>query len=266
MDDDERDDTWSEPDDTWSEPDDERGRDVAAMLAALVVGVVATLLLVLLWNQLSSPDEAPGPAARADASGLTTTGPLVEGDAASETGHAPHGASRLTRCASAYERLRVPLDAAQASLDQWSVHVGAMNQLVVGEITLQQATDFWDDTRLGARRRLGEFHRAFDDLRREGVDCPDPGLLAPGDVALPSCARAVRAEVAALGAAQVSIATWEEHVHHMDMLRLGQMTPERATSLWLASWQQGVRELRDYEAASRATRPQDGCDGAAATE
>ena len=251
-------------DDTWSASDPLGGTGLGQLAAALVVGVVVTLLGVLVWSQLISGG-AEQPGASAGAARITSTG-WVAGDAAAPgADHEGHGSTRLARCASGYQRLRAPLDAAQASLDQWSVHVGAMNKLVVGEITLKQATDFWNDTRVGARQRLEELDRAVDDLRREGVDCPDPGLLAPGNVALPSCARAVRAEVVALRAAQVSTATWAEHVHHMDMLRLGQITPEQATRMWLASWQQGVRELDDYKVAVRAAQHQDGCAGAAAT-
>jgi hypothetical protein len=104
-----------------------------------------------------------------------------------------------------------------------------------------------------------DFHDAVEVMRRHGVDCPSPELLAPGARALPGCAREVQAEVRALGAAQVSLDTWNEHIHHMDMLRLGQMTPEEATRMWLASWQRGVRDLDAYEAAAREALREDGC-------
>lgn len=265
MNDDERDgDRFEDVDDeAWSLSDPQSGVGLGQMAAALVVGVLATLLGVLIGGQLTSSGTR-APEARVGAAGITSKDRVAGDSAAPGVDHEGHGRTRLARCATGYERLRDPLEAAQASLDQWSVHVGAMNKLVVGEITLEQATEFWEDTRLGARRRLEEFDRAVGDLLLEGIDCPDPGLLAPGNVALPSCARAVRAEVVALRAAQVATATWAEHVHHMDMLRLGQMTPQQATGMWLESWKQGVRELDDYDVAVRATQRQDGCAGAAA--
>jgi hypothetical protein len=56
--------------------------------------------------------------------------------------------------------------------------------------------------------------------------------------------------------AAVTLGTWQIHVHHMDMLRAGEMTPEEATRLWLASWRQGDRELKAYSRATQATRGQ----------
>ena len=254
-------DDWStgpEYDDEWSTAEPASRTGPGAMVAAGVVGAVAALLLVLLWNQVSSGDDAPATAARAGATDDVPTG-LVAGDGQAETPPEHHGATRLSRCVKGDRLLQDPLEAAQASLDQWSVHIDAMNKLVVGEISLRQATQFWEDTRLGAQRRVRDFQRAVDDVRRQGVDCPDPDLLAPGARALPSCARSVQADLGALRAAGPSIATWAEHVHHMDMLRLGQMTPEQATSAWLVSWRQGARELAEYEVANRRAERADGC-------
>ncbi len=136
-----------------------------------------------------------------------------------------------------------------------------MNQLVVGEITLQQATDFWERTRLGARRHIAAFRDGVATLRRQGVDCPNPALLAPGARALPACARQVAAQVAVVRAATTSIDTWDQHVEHMDMMRLGSLSPEKATEMWLSMWQDGVRDLDAYDAVARNGRQLDGCDG-----
>jgi hypothetical protein len=38
----------------------------------------------------------------------------------------------------------------------------------------------------------------------------------------------------------------------MDMLRMGTLSPEDATRMWLTMWQRGVQELRAYRAAARA--------------
>ena len=48
----------------------------------------------------------------------------------------------------------------------------------------------------------------------------------------------------------------------MDMLRLGEITPEEATQAWLTMWQQGDRDLDAYRAAARLARSLDDCAGA----
>jgi hypothetical protein len=230
---------------------------VGPLIAAVVVSVLTVVVLVLAWTAFGPDDDdgardASGDVAPAGRVGTaTTSAPPV----ASEPGRM----SRLSRCVRAQGGLRDTLAAAQPALEQWEVHVGAMNQLVVGEITLQQATAFWERTRLGAQRRVRDFDDSLGALRTEGVDCPGPAFLAPGARALPGCAREVQAAVRALEAAQVSVSTWQEHIHHMDMLRLGQMTPEQATEMWLSSWQRGVRDLDVYEAAREAADREDGC-------
>lgn len=247
--------------DDWPTPFGDTGR--GALVAACLVGVVTTLVLVLLWSVFTRAGEEPRQAA--EGPDPTSLGSISEGaaEAAPPVRTAP---TRLARCVQAQQALQGPLEAAGPALDQWAIHVGAMNKLVVGEITLQQATAFWNSTRLGAHRGVKDFHDAVEVLRRVGVDCPSPVLLAPGARALPACAREVQAEAHALRAAQVSVATWNEHIHHMDMLRLGQMTPEEATRLWLASWQQGVRELDAYEAAAREAQGVDACGQAGSAE
>lgn len=244
---------------TWDEGDDETYADdapaVGPLVAAGLLGLVTLLVLVVAWAVLGRDDgarDASGEASRAGSVGAGATSTLPADVARG-------GPTRLGRCVRAQRALEETLEAAQPALDQWAVHVGAMNKLVVGEITLQQATEFWESTRLGAQRRVRDFGDSFGALRAEGVDCPGPALLAPGARALPGCAREVQAAVRAVQSARVSVSTWEEHIHHMDMLRLGQMTPEQATEMWLASWQRGVRELDAYESASEAAEREDGC-------
>jgi len=226
------------------------------LVAAGVVSVLTVLVLVLAWAAFGPDDDAardasgdPAPTGRATV--VTTSAPPL--------GKEVGGRSRLGRCVRAQAALRETLEAAQPALEQWEVHVDAMNQLVVGEITLRQATAFWERTRLGAQRRVRDFDESLGALRAEGVDCPGPALLAPGARALPGCAREVEAAVRAVQAARLSVSTWDEHIHHMDMLRLGRMSPEQATELWLSSWQRGVRELHAYESASKAADREDGC-------
>jgi hypothetical protein len=131
-------------------------------------------------------------------------------------------------------------------MDQWAVHVGAMNKLVAGELTLQQATAFWNQTRVGAQRQIDRFREAMSTLRRHGVDCPPPGLVSPASPALRACAHQVAADVRTVQAARTAIRTWDAHVQHMEMLRMGTMSPARATRLWLSLWHRGVHELEAY--------------------
>ena len=241
----------------------------AALVATFVLGVVSTLVVVLTWWLLTSNDEAtPAQAGVAGSSELRDASPTDASPTASPTdgttedgtaGDVEAAASRLERCRSADSSLTQALDAAGPALRQWEVHVGAMNQLVIGEITLQQASDFWNRTRVGARRKVEAFHATMGSLRREGVDCPAPDLLAPGDGSLLVCARRVDAEVDVLRAARTSITTWGRHVEDMDMLRMGDLSPEEATRMWLSMWRQGVRDLRTYRSADREARALDGC-------
>ena len=55
---------------------------------------------------------------------------------------------------------------------QWEVHIGAMNQLIDGEITLQQATRFWNETRRAAAGRPRECTAAAHrDYKQRAARC-----------------------------------------------------------------------------------------------
>jgi hypothetical protein len=133
-----------------------------------------------------------------------------------------------------------------------------MNQLVAGEITLQQASDFWNRTRLGAQRRVDRFDAAWATARRRDIECPAP-VVAPPNPALRPCVEQVSAEIGRLEAARTALRTWDEHIHHMDMLRLGELSPEEATAMWLTMWKRGDRELGAYRSAAREATALDGC-------
>lgn len=171
--------------------------------------------------------------------------------------------TRAQRCVDAARALEAPLQAARPALRQWDVHVGAMNKLVVGEITLQQATAFWNRTRLGAQRNVERFRTAWDDVERTGVDCPAPDLMGPAPAPVRACSRLVAAELGVLRTARTSVTTWDKHVHHMDMLRMGTLSPEDATQMWLTMWKRGVQELRSYRTAAQAPGMDATCSGAA---
>lgn len=262
-------DEWREPEnaDWLTDPSPQR-LGWSALAGTFILGVVTSLIVVLTWQTVTGDDTEGG---SADGTRLAGRSEPLEGT--SDTGTPDTGASdsgataspdrpfatRLSRCASASRNIAGVLEAAQPSLDQWAVHVGAMNKLVVGEITLQQATAFWNRTRVGAQRRVADFREAMRTLRMRGVDCPSPALLAPGAQALPACAQQVEAEIGVVRAASTSIDTWDQHVQHMDMMLLGELSPEDATRMWLSMWQRGVRDLDAYKAAARTAAQLDGC-------
>ena len=248
---------------------DDRGIPAYLRAEVAVIGILLVILAVLVWGAFSLTDE---PTPETDQPGIVGVDePLTESAEPSNeddvtTSESPATATRMERCISAHEALQAPLEAAPPALDQWQVHVGAMNKLVVGEITLQQATAFWNRTRVGAQRRVAAFDAAWAALRRDGIDCPSPRLMAPATPALRPCARQVEAEIRVLEAAQKSIRTWAEHVQHMDMLRMGTLSPEDATAMWLSMWQRGVRDLDAYRVAARAAAQEStGCAEAAAS-
>ena len=217
-------------------------------IGILVVGAVAGALVVgMAWAAtwwLTSPDPEP----RQDAAPSQQS----VGEPAVQSSEPEAATSALARCRSVYDTQTAPLRAAAVSLDQWEVHIGAMNKLVVGAISLPQARQFWGQTRVGAHAKLHEFATTRSDYDRRIYHCAGPGTQ--DKPVLEECHRAVVSRGQTLHLATVSLATWEEHVHHMEMLRRGEMTPQEATDLWLQSWRQGVREVEAYRAAARADR------------
>jgi hypothetical protein len=119
-----------------------------------------------------------------------------------------------------------------------------MNQLVTGSITLSQASAFWNRTRLAAQRRLAAYDAAAQSL--DGL-----ARCQKGDTQIAHCRAAVHARSRQLALADRSLTTWRKHVQHMEMLRDGDLEPAKATQMWLASWQRGIRQLDAYDAAAR---------------
>jgi hypothetical protein len=214
------------------------------------VGTVLGLLGVVLWVNVVDDDGGDATLRASSRSVADEPDPEPLDDDASAPPEQPAD-TRAARCSEAAAALESPLGAARPALRQWDVHVDAMNKLVVGEITLQQATTFWNQTRVGAQRNVDRFQKAWTALERTGVDCPALALLGPAPAAVRSCSRLVEAELGVARTARTSIDTWDTHVHHMDMLRMGTLSPEKATEMWLSMWRRGVRDLDAYRAAAR---------------
>jgi hypothetical protein len=165
--------------------------------------------------------------------------------------------SAAQECRSAWAAQEAPLKTAAASLAQWQVHVDAMNQLVAGEITLTEATAFWEQTRIEAAEKVAAFSSADMEYLATDPTCRTP-LVADDTVDvddLSTCEAAVEARDEVLDAARVSIRTWHHHIIDMDLLRAGELSPELALELWQRYWKQGDEELRAYRRELGETAP-----------
>lgn len=159
------------------------------------------------------------------------------------------GARQLRACRTVWQSQSDTLAAADRSLAQWRVHVGAMNQLVSGQITLAQAQAFWNRTRVGAAARVAKFEHADGAYADVAPRCPNRSPSASRQVR--RCLAGVRARGRAIDAGGVAIATWKRHIAAMEMLRSGQLTPQMATQMWVQSWHLGVQQLDAYTKASK---------------
>jgi hypothetical protein len=219
-------------------------------LTVLAIGVLSGALLIgLVWLAVDWPtSKAP------DATATRVSETQGQDPALATQGVTSPVDDRLSRCQEVYTAQEQPMKAAESSMSQWEVHIGAMNKLVVGAITLAQATQFWSQTREGARTLLHDFAAADRHYEQRSARCPHtvPSTATGGE--LGTCTKAVAARNRVVHTARRALATWRMHVMHMEMLRNGEMTPEQATSLWLKSWREGQGEVDDYRAAVRDAR------------
>lgn len=166
-------------------------------------------------------------------------------------------AEALDACQALYARqLHVAL-AADASLDQWRLHIQAMNQLVAGAITLDQATAYWERTRIGARHNALRFEQTNGALQDSRLSCSAWAgqVSSPTQRQLADCRLATSGINQTMAAAETTVTTWMRHIHDMNLLRVGKITPEEATTMWIQSWHSGARELHRYD--SLATKSLD---------
>jgi hypothetical protein len=233
--------------------------------------VAALVLPFLLLSRLaSSPSsESPPPQAQqalVGTSATTTTRPTAARTAAESapTPSADSGPVDLTAatesCRLANLRLSAALSAADVSLAQFDKHIEAMNLLVAGKISYAVATQFWDETRVGATQNAAAFRAADTTLRASKAQCPrlDPvvaNTLPYGPVvAVTSCASYVSSGNAAMAKARVAVKTWEHHIEDMEMLRMGHITPAQATAMWTKNWHTGDKQLSSYESTEQKAK------------
>lgn len=161
----------------------------------------------------------------------------------------------VAQCRTAWNAVQEVLEAAQPSMQQWEVHIVAMNKLVAGKITLAQASAFWEQTRVDARRRYDAF--ASSDRRFDGRLCAVAEDSRPGAETLTSCARAVAAADSTRDAARTTLARWSGHITAMNRMRNGTLSPTMAQHMWLSTWRAGAAELRVYHQRERASDAQE---------
>jgi len=221
------------------------------------VGLLAgALVLALIWGTTVLVGNNDNSSAATNALPVADQ-PTVKGTETSRPSSAPASpvsaaaaapVSKADACAQVVAAQGKALKAAKPAMDQWAVHIGAMNKLVVGAITLAQANAFWAQTRLGAMTKIQQFQVADDHARSMTVACPPAALV---DHAAAGCARTAERQSAALKEARTAVHTWRHHVQDMEMLRMGHLSPAAATKMWLASWHAGVDQLRAYQRATQ---------------
>jgi hypothetical protein len=252
-------------------PEDKGRQTTLPRLLLVVAACVAALVLpfLLVSRLASSPSsESPPPQARQAIVGTSTTtttkpAPVRTAESA-PTPAADSGSVDLMAatesCRLANLRLSAALSAADVSLAQFDKHIEAMNLLVAGKISYAVATQFWDETRVGATQNAAAFRAADTTLRASKAQCPrlDPvvaNTLPYGPVvAVTSCASYVSSGNAAMAKARVAVKTWEHHIEDMEMLRMGHITPAQATAMWTKNWHTGDRQLSSYESTEQKAK------------
>ncbi len=262
--------------------DDQPPPTLGRILLFSLACVLAVALPVVLMKGLSGGDPDTGSATgQSTATSVLTTGAGVfiggatattqPSSAAATASSAPApvaaGAATLAdqaeSCRLANLRQQAPLSAADVSLAQFDKHIDAMNLLVAGKISLSVATTFWDETRVAAADNARVFHQADKELTKTKADCRalDPAVANASPygqvVVIMSCAKAIAARRTALARARTAVGTWEHHVHDMEMLRMGHLSPAQATAAWHKNWKTGEKQLAAYnKAASQARKIQ----------
>jgi hypothetical protein len=233
---------WTETDWLWAA--------IAAVCLAALLGNIAV------WLLLRDSDGNPS-----STSAGVQVGHVQQGGSGGHHSHstapeqAPEVDSAVADCRWRWQLQRQPLRAAQYSVQQWRVHIRAMNELVAGNISLAQATTFWNQTRKGAMHRIMRFEQDESLYRRTAPACSTNSLQQAADTTIPVGARdCIRAAVAGdrvLAAAKTAITTWQHHVHDMEMLRTGHLTAAQATRMWQMNWHLGQRQIAEYGHAIR---------------
>jgi hypothetical protein len=186
------------------------------------------------------PDTSPSARQTASAEQTPTAGDDADDDAVFRRA--------LESCRAAWTAQARELRAAQASLEQWNTHIRAMNRLVAGAITLQQAKAFWSASRAGAAQRVARFEAIDKRSRGASTQCSSPPEMdhATHMQHLAACRQAADAREAVLSSSRTAIGTWRRHIRDMELLRAGKISPFQGLQRWNKNWKQGDAELHRY--------------------
>ena len=213
-------------------------RTVPIMFATIVAVVVGSdgLIWLVAHPTASESDEPRAAQERADpahdeAAAAHDRAEHGVGQDAAGAGPTPAGCQQLVT-----ERAQVVLFA-DTTLDQWRLHIKAMNQLLAGEITAEEATEFWTESERGAKRNISHFRHSIHGLSND-------------DCRVQDC-RAARAFHDAIAVARPTARTWLQHMRDMDALMAGKITLEQAAESWTQLRKMGERQLARYDRENR---------------
>ena len=183
-------------------------RRVSGLGAVAAVEVLLLALGVLAVSVLG----AGGPADRpSDVAHVTVPSPTVAGTEATRpeaSGSASPGAGgTLAACRRMAEQQDVALGAAAVTLDDWQIHLGAMNKFAAGVVTVDELEGFWEQTEVQAA--AGSAPSAPQPGTWTGrPHCPPPGKRMR-TAALKNCAEDVESRRRALRAARIAADEWD---------------------------------------------------------
>ena len=239
-------------------------RHIATAILGVAVAVVAVSAIALGVGTSAggTPGESrEGSSRAAPAARAASRTPQAVASSTAGTDTARRQASAvLGACRLANLRQQAALGTAAAAMSSWDKHIEAMNLLVAGKISLAVATDFWESSRVGASRGISDFRGADRTyaLSSRGRCAPLEGpataaARATAVVAVRQCSAALGLGDAALARARPALSTWEHHIHDMDALLAGRITPGQAVTMWQHSWRAGNAQLKAYRASVAAT-------------
>lgn len=228
----------------------ERRRQVARVALIGLIPVTAVIAWTVLFGS-QSPDDKP-----AGSASVRGSGPAAGGLQSSTQSSADAAiTAAVENCRQAWNLQTSSRAAAQRSLIQWRGHIEAMNKLSAGKITLPQASQFWAQTRVGAKDNAAAFRAADLKYASSRARCAVPVVTANSlqseDLeVVRACGNVSVSGDKVLGSARVAISTWEEHIGHMELLRAGKLDPAHALHLWLQNWRAGSDQVRAYDSAA----------------
>jgi hypothetical protein len=205
-----------------------------ALVGALVGGVVIAGVWASQWL-LGAEDAENSPFPGPRTQGVITSAP-----------------SRLETCRAVFEAQEPLLDTLGQALSQWNRQIAVMNKLVTRVITVQEALQFWAETRSPAETARAGYLSAHEMFDERTARCPRPKDGHPTTDEL-RCSEAVAARDAQIQAADAALAAWQANVDDLEMLREGEISRDEVAAEWLTNGPRSTKQLAVYRTAARAT-------------